>query len=271
LVARKVFTGGRSSFENEKRNLSLLQDALLSHERIVPFLAIVTIDFEFNILSELAEMNLGEFLSGGWQKFQAQPPERKHIFNEFTGVADALRSLHEVMWIPRNEQSEASIQTLVGRILCCHMDVKPENILIYRHADHKYGVWKISDFGISRIKELDNDQLKQVESHADSDGFLGVPKLGNLKGSTAHTQAGRASGSWTAPELHSSPTDVGRKSDVWPLGCILVRLCALVISPEELHDLESKLAKIWKMEAYDRQNGDRFYRKNEKGDISLNP
>jgi hypothetical protein len=222
-------------------------------------------------------MNLGEFLGGRWGKLQSepQPPSAKHLFNEFAGIADALRSLHEVMWIPKSDNSEASITNLGGRILCCHMDLKPENILIYRHPDHPLGVWKISDFGISRIKELGNEQESQVQSHITPDGYLGIPKLGNLRKSprnlTAHTHAARNSGSWTAPEFHSSPTDVGRKSDVWPLGCILVLLCALAISPHELNDLESKIPKVWQTVEYDARNGDRFYRINERGDVILNP
>ncbi|EPE32291.1 Protein kinase-like (PK-like) [Glarea lozoyensis ATCC 20868] len=274
-VARKVFIGGGRNFKKEKENLLLLQNALLSHERIVPFLSIVSIGVEYNIFSELGVMNLGEFLGGEWYQFQTDPPSAEHLFNEFTGIADALRSLHEVMWIPKSDNSEASIKELRGRILCCHMDLKPENILIYRHPDHPLGVWKISDFGISRIKELGNDQENQVQTHITPDGYLGIPKLGNLRKSprnlTAHTHAARNSGSWTAPEFHSSPLDVGRKSDVWPLGCILVLLCALSISPLELSGLESDLDKLWKTSDYDVQNGDRFYRIGQRGDVILNP
>ncbi|KAG9229024.1 kinase-like domain-containing protein [Amylocarpus encephaloides] len=236
------------NFEKEKKILALLQTALSKHDRVVPFLAIISIGNDHNIFSDLARMNLDSFLNGEWSKF-ANQVNRMFLFTELTGIADALRTLHQGLYIPRNDHPNSDI---TGRVLLCHMDLKPENILIYKHCDHPFGLWKISDFDISKVKE------SREESTTDE-------QLDSSK------RTGRHSSTYTAPEFDSSPKDVGRKSDVWSLGCIIVLVCALAQGADIYNELASKRGKLLDQGVYDDENGDRFYHKLADGSIILDP
>ncbi|CZR51481.1 uncharacterized protein PAC_01357 [Phialocephala subalpina] len=274
-VARKVLVQ-KEDFQKETENLEYLKRSLLKHDRIATFLAIISVETglstEFNILSELADMNLQEFLDGRHNEFTVTP---QSLMSECAHLADALRFLHKGIEIPRDAISDAGSQE--GPMTCHHMDLKPENILLYKHPRYPVCIWKISDFGISRIKESVSRQPKGKQRNDKS--LLEVPRmLGELKrsmnsqkGQTSRTNAKRNSGTWQAPEVHQSPEKVvGIESDVWSFGCILVSIVALALGPNELASLETTRGKTKQGIHYDYVNDDRFYRTRD-GVMELNP
>ncbi|QMW41285.1 hypothetical protein AFCA_006296 [Aspergillus flavus] len=195
-VALKQFEG-RGDFHSETNNLDVLRSSLSKHDRIVPFLATVTIGNSFNILSPLADMDLDVFLREGHQR--CPDFTLRDLMQEAAHLAGALAFLHQ------------GLDSNPPGLSCCHMDLKPGNILVF-HGDAldfpKVGKWKISDFGISIMSRPERTGTTVTEF---VDSF---------------TQRQRLS---PPPGPYQSPDGAGHglKSDIWSLGCILTRILAL--------------------------------------------
>jgi serine/threonine protein kinase len=101
---------------------------------------------------------------------------RYAVFRETVGLAEAVAALHE----DRN-----------GKFIL-HCDIKPSNILIQR------GVFKIADFGLSRLK--DSDETSKTEWH-------------------------RGTALYSPPERESL---LGRGRDVWALGCVFLEIAHMI-------------------------------------------
>ncbi|PIG80406.1 putative 2-5A-dependent ribonuclease [Aspergillus arachidicola] len=195
-VALKQFEG-RGDFRLETTNLDVLRSSLSKHDRIVPFLATVTIGNSFNILSPLADMDLDVFLREGHQ--ECPDVTVRDLMQEAAHLAGALAFLHQ------------GLDSNPPGLSCCHMDLKPGNILVFRGDARdfpKVGKWKISDFGISIMSRPERTGTTVTEF---VDSF---------------TQRQRLS---PPPGPYQSPDGAGHglKSDIWSLGCILTRILAL--------------------------------------------
>ncbi|KAF7596888.1 hypothetical protein BBP40_011933 [Aspergillus hancockii] len=184
-------------FHKETKNLETLRSSLSKHDRIVPFLAIVAIGNEFNILFPAASMDLEEFLLTGHKRL----PDLtlRDLIQECENLAGALAFLHE------------GLDSRPPGRSCCHMDLKPDNILIFHgESSHfpKVGKWKISDFGISTMTRSRETGMTVTEF---VDG-LGEPQKATRPPGTYQPPDGDRFGPW---------------SDVWSLGCIMTRVLAL--------------------------------------------
>jgi hypothetical protein len=264
----------KEDFRKEVGNLSKLRRAPLKHDHIAPFLAVISIGEEFNILSELAAMDLQAFLEGGHTQFKVNP---ENLMAAMTGLASALKFLHGGMDLPRNTHSPADAANEEGPVVCFHMDLKPENVLIYPEVGYDVGIWKFNDFGISRIKGPSRKQRGGVTQRSPNN--LQIPTiLGDLKKSLSsrpdepsRTNAKRHSGTWTAPEVHQSDEKVvGTESDIWSFMCIFVLVCALALGSEELEHVEATRGKTRDGKHDNAVNGDCFYWKLAEG-LVLNP
>jgi serine/threonine protein kinase len=130
------------------------------------------------------------------------------------GLAGGLNFLHNGM---RSANGE--------RLVCYHMDLKPSNILIYRdtgHGESPY-IWKISDFGMSRVKVRRRGEGVDSESNFNS-WFLRRPKA--QEPSTSGTMNRRGEGTYLAPEAIAATPTMKTGSDVWSLGCVISVLFA---------------------------------------------
>jgi serine/threonine protein kinase len=121
------------------------------------------------------------------------------FFIALQGLASALATLHDF------HVSELNVQH-IG----CHHDLKPANVLV------KNGTFLLADFGLSRLKPLEGDSKTL---------FRGV---------SYHN----------APECLDfdagySSSQIGRKSDVWALGTIMLDIVTYILrGPRGLDDFE---------------------------------
>ncbi|CAN8095329.1 unnamed protein product [Discula destructiva] len=121
------------------------------------------------------------------------------------GLADGLNFLHNGM----------------DSMACYHMDLKPDNILIFR--DRSRGddreIWKLSDFGMARVKiRRPRDQLKEGERDFDR---LFLRRKSPTEPSLSLTLNRRGEGTYLAPESISATPSMNTESDVWSLGCVI--------------------------------------------------
>ncbi|CEL03236.1 hypothetical protein ASPCAL04393 [Aspergillus calidoustus] len=166
--------------------------------------AAITIGSEFNLIFELAKMNLEEVLEESAGRFTLCD-----LIGEPCNLASALAFLHEGMDPP---------------LVVCFMDLKPENILVVFEGPNMTGVgtWKISDFGVSMVSMPPS------------------PPLDAPVKSFSFREPRRGQGPYQPPEANNEGK-MGPKSDVWSLGCILVRLLAYGIAgPSGMKELDAK-------------------------------
>ena len=185
IVARKTMEPQAAKEEIE--NLIKCRKSDILHKNIMTYLCIYKSEDRAHILYDCAETDLEKLLYE--EIYQSSIPSSASIIpllSNASVLAKALQFLHSGQWNKKD-----------GPWIGCHMDLKPSNILIFKTETNT--TWKISDLAISR--------------------FQGQPHLA-AKGTTK-TYARRSNGKYQAPEVHSR-NKIGRKSDVWSMGCILI-------------------------------------------------
>lgn len=208
----------------------ILRHAVATHDRIILSLASIKRGETFYILYPLASNDLYQFLY--------QPPLGKvdiiDLIHEAANVALALDFLHTQIYLPARRNADR-----FGYLACCHMDLKPENILIFDTQQTKFpvGKWKISDFGISTFKQI-HPRRPEASTR------LNLPCVQNQE--TSLTRPKRYQGTYQAPEVNEPGVkkEVGRKSDMWSLGCVLIQILAFGLGGERgLRTLDEKRTK----------------------------
>ncbi|KAL4956045.1 ankyrin repeat-containing domain protein [Aspergillus filifer] len=210
VIACKTFKS-HNDFRKEKANLERLREQLGKEDqnsRIMPFFTTITIANEFNLFFQCTDTDLERFL-----RDSSQGIAPRDLIKESRALAGALRFLH---------------QDMDPQLLFCHMDLKPANILVsFKDASlGKVGKWIISDFGISIITAA--EEARPLDA---SKGTFRYPFAFN-----------NGAGTYQAPEILTG--SFGRKSDVWSLGCILVRVLAFGLDGARgLRELDERRAK----------------------------
>ncbi|KAL6238636.1 ankyrin repeat-containing domain protein [Aspergillus navahoensis] len=189
----------REDFEQEKRNLLVLKRRLAMGEMNDRIMPL------FASISVGHEFNLlFEWADSDLNSFLEQRPGSYHLcdlIKEASNLAGALVFLHGG---PNSRQ------------LFCHRDLKPANILVLKEDGMPVGKWKISDFGIS---------------------VFSVPAARQSLGGTFSSMRRSFQGTYQSPEVFYGE-EFGRNSDVWSLGCILVRIIAFGMGGNVLKDLD---------------------------------
>lgn len=168
--------------------------------------------------------------------------QKKAILGQTSGIAGALAYLHDELYITSTGE----------QLRCYHLDLKPQNILVFDSKDGD--VWKISDFGISQIKRVPADQA-HLEDYKHPVSFLdiifrrgGSPDTDPSSG----VDNSRYGGTYAAPEARVAADKVTRTSDVWSLGCVLTLVLTF------LDDGSDSIRKFESARLKDRDN-DRFF------------
>ncbi|KAL9119524.1 MAG: hypothetical protein Q9187_003921 [Circinaria calcarea] len=202
-----------TSYEIEVGNLSYLKKSLRGHQAISLHLAAGIQGSNFYIFLRYAELgDLETLLRSGQglepstqsydfdEKFPDYHP--KHLFDQLAGLAGALDFLHDNLEVPTRPGT-----------YCSHMDLKPNNVLVFPQPGQPVGAWKLSDFGISAF----------------SSGRLGTRTIGDIASSGVSRQDRQ--GAHRAPELDAwyLQSFSGRASDVWSFGCIFCEVLAFAI------------------------------------------
>ena len=194
--------------KTEIQNLSKFKKSRDSHDCIMNSLAFLCVgtdaEGEFSIIMDYADSDLQHFLPYETDT-SLGPNSLRDLLTEAAELAGALEWLHR------------RIQVAGEVLACCHMDLKPSNVLVFgiRNKNLPVGRWKIADFGLSAIR-TPKEKIRE-------DNDTRYPKI---KVETIVTTAKRNPGPYTAPELFHSRDEVGRNSDVWSYGCILVDVIA---------------------------------------------
>lgn len=128
------------------------------------------------------------------------------------GLAGGLNFLHQGIETPE-----------LDKLVCYHMDLKPDNILLFQEKDR--WIWKLSDFGMSCVKKR-----RRVDQHSEAERnfnrWFVRRRKPEREPSVDPTRNNRGEGTYLAPESMSQNAKMTASSDVWSLGCVISVLFA---------------------------------------------
>ncbi|KAL9041395.1 MAG: hypothetical protein Q9214_004126 [Letrouitia sp. 1 TL-2023] len=185
-VVRKEFKPRRkqSEYELELRNLSILR--LLKHPNVVELLGSYTYRGKHNFIFPFARGGtLADLLKTGRPSILRSD---ENMLLALAGLCSAVSATHHLFL-------ENDSLNLIG----CHHDLKPQNILV------DGAVFLLSDFGVSRFKNYDEGSATNPKSAV---GFYIAPECGDFGASE---------------DTDRTPI-IGRSSDIWSLGCIMMEV-----------------------------------------------
>ena len=234
--------------KQELVNLNLLSKRHMSHLNIAQSIAALSVEEpqQTVILFELPICDLQAFIQKQYAPgciFSSPVP----LVEQMYWIGDALLFLHESLGRYLYNDN--------NRNAFCHLDIKPENILVYKSEDiprdkWNVGTWKLTDFGIAGEKEL-----KQTSKR----GHIIWTLTGSFK----------LGGRFCAPE-HFHEMEIGRAADVWSLGCVLFLVTMMGWDPENLNKMYGEDGLMGRSTNDDSgASNDRFYRKSQDSDEHL--
>ncbi|KAI9686892.1 MAG: hypothetical protein M1822_002645 [Bathelium mastoideum] len=203
-------------FENERDFLLQLKEANNSNKMIVLDLgSIVEKDDQgepiYYMFFPLAVCNLDEFLKG--EEFREQVAAKSIVISKAVDLLGALNFLHTVF-------------------KSLHLDIKPDNILVFKDSKVDGGFsWKFADFNLSMNKIKKPASERHLERSIDPSDESTVPSK-------------RAVGIYQAPEIQRrDESKASAESDVWSMGCILLKLLAFLFGDGTpgVEELENRL------------------------------
>ena len=139
-------------------------------------------------------------------------------------LVDGVAFIHDAMFVGQNEFGSYRYGA--------HLDLKPANILVYPNPkDIKgAGVWKITDFGISSFKDV-NDQITSQGPYGEV-----LDRLGTSPDQPSGMTGPRDQlGACCPPELHplKKVPFRGYPVDMWSVGCILIDVLCFALGGED--------------------------------------
>ena len=229
-MARKVFKHHVDHIEID--NLRIFRESRDTQNCIMTCLAILMVDTEsgeeeVSIIMDKADYDLWTYLPYEADTV-ADIGSLRDLLKEAAELAGALAWLH------------VGIQVSGEHLACCHMDLKPNNVLLFDVGTKGFpvGKWKVADFGLSVIR---TPQKRPYEKDDVRHGRRGIE--------TIVTAAKRKAGPYVAPEVYKDDGKVGRNSDIWSYGCILADVIASHMTGKsalrELIETRNKAATAW--------------------------
>jgi len=200
VAVKRLHSSDPSAFRRESEILrKLAANKETSH--IINLLATYTLRGQYHFLFPWAGGTLRDF----WKKkstFDRWNPTSTQSYDlcfwmmqQCAGIADGVRVIHDVVNQPSRHSRRTSAQD--SETFGAHHVLKPENILWFSENDTngKMGLFKISDFGISRFHD------------------------------ERGTQRANCSLAYRAPEYDLERRGIGRITsayDIWSMGCIFL-------------------------------------------------
>ncbi|KAI1087064.1 kinase-like domain-containing protein [Rostrohypoxylon terebratum] len=234
VVAVKTISKSSASPTREITVLRQLRDLMRDKGgiQICPCITIVKEGHQYHSLSPRADSNL----RGIYGNLETRIRDSSHwvllreSIGQIKGIVEAVVLLHETPSIGQNS-------------CYCHMDIKPDNILVFQSPSSNVGIWKLTDFGITTISVK---KRQRTEGGARQEGF------GTHMTITVGTSPGSAAGRYQPPEVNdnldkwnSGDTGkyMGRGSDIWSLACVFAEVVAAIMG--ELGDLNNNTTECF--------------------------
>ncbi|KAL4409708.1 serine/threonine protein kinase [Colletotrichum abscissum] len=203
------------NFREEAETMRKILRSTSKHDNIlesIGTLEIGTNPLRFSLFMELAIDSLENYLMVRDPGPKLGADARIRSLKSAWGLADGLHFLHTQMKTPDMQ-----------KMVCYHMDLKPSNILIFkdtRQGSHEEDlIWKVSDFGMSRVKMPHNPTSSNV-GERDID-FNTMFNKNTHSDTMSGTQGRVGMGTYLPSEALSPERSMNQKSDVWSLGCII--------------------------------------------------
>ncbi|KAJ5279604.1 hypothetical protein N7478_004976 [Penicillium angulare] len=194
----------------------------------------------------LAICDLGAYMTEYHKMSPGTTMDKVEIVKNAKGLVGGLVFLHTEMKANGND------------LVLYHMDLKPANILIFRRqnqdADQTEGeyIWKISDFGMSKVKVVKRERESKSETNAQN-LFARWARHEPQKWPVSATKNERLEGTYLAPESLSYTKSMTQESDVWSLGCVIsVVFAYLEEGGEGVKEYARARNRYPKSEGYDR-------------------
>ncbi|PHH80284.1 hypothetical protein CDD80_2125 [Ophiocordyceps camponoti-rufipedis] len=203
-IARKDYDleavkGDLSKIKEEFAILKTILGTPSKCENIVEALCFLQIGMrEFSLFMPLADLDLDKYMMKVNPAAPDSNKDKAAILHSAAGLAKGLDYLHSGITTRDHET-----------IACYHMDLKPANILVFIKRDEC--LWKLSDFGISRIKVR----------HPRGASNNALRNMLDRDNSVSGTVNRRGDGPYLAPESISTKPQMTWRSDIWSLGCII--------------------------------------------------
>ncbi|KAH8894399.1 kinase-like protein [Thozetella sp. PMI_491] len=214
-VAKKHLNHG-PNLENEVMILKRVRESVLGYHGDIRIATTISLIYEKGscaALSICSASDLNKILEKDETATRIHNGTVKAAVKKIRDLASALEFLH---------------QKLSGKpgdsvVAYCHMDIKPDNILVYDIPTGQVEPtdlaeqWKLTDFGIS--------SLSTVQSRWTSGGprERGEPRVTYTVG----TNTRQRGGIYQPPEVDKdNEKDMGRGSDIWSLGCVFAEVLA---------------------------------------------
>lgn len=249
-VNDKVIRHGQSTPEHEI--LNQIFSAVNKCGNIVPILGSLTIGSEdYSLFMPLAKCDLWEYMTDTTRR----PLDKPRMILAAQGLANGLDFLHNGI-----KDKEGN------KLVCYHMDLKPANILVFLNKvdDNIDYIWKISDFGLSKIKESRTDTT--APGGYKGRYFKSVFVQRALQDPSG-TLSRRKEATYLAPESQLSDRSMGKGSDLWSLACIIsILFVYLENGADGVKHYSDERSEHPKSEGYDR-----FYIRERFQSYQVNP
>ncbi|KAL4760925.1 uncharacterized protein BDW70DRAFT_160344 [Aspergillus foveolatus] len=208
-IARKDFKR-HQSFTVELDALKEIMEQPQKHDHLVMVLAILQYHDTNSLFFPLATCDLQQYLSGKHGGDRPGPmtlEEKAIVYKRGIALAGALAFLHGGS----------------GGKVCLHLDLKPSNVLVFDAFHPEKEIWKITDFGLTRVRNNEYSSL--------APGVEGI---------------------YLPPECATPHDRVTTHSDVWSFGCIFSLVITYI-----LHGTRG--VTKFTLKRGEREEGDYFY------------
>ncbi|KAJ5305036.1 uncharacterized protein N7443_004696 [Penicillium atrosanguineum] len=216
-------------------------------DNIVDFFGSVAIGLiTYSLFMPLAICDLKDFMMETYPDRPSGISKKAEVIFSAHGLAGGLDFLHTRM------------MSGMDRLVCYHMDLKPSNILIYHETNSSETsyIWKISDFGMSRVKV--RAENAGVESEKNFNSWI-LSRHKPQEPSSLGTRNRRGEGTYLAPETIAATPIIKAEADVWSLGCVISVLFAYLeegslgvdryaekrADPHSAHGFDRFFLRIW--------------------------